>query len=191
VKRPFPYIGETPGLIDGVHIEQMGKARGLFSFFVTKQTDPAGWVNYGHVITYDWIRSRIPNCQPRRTLQRWMAQLKAGRYLEVEYVPYGGMVVRILRAKKWASQLSLDFGQPVEQLVQKASKSCWESVDARRSQCATSGALQCATSGALLPYRKESFKKKPLARISFACSDSSAPVEKSEEKALLRKKNRR
>lgn len=103
----FRFIGVTPGLIDGKHIEAMGQACWLFQYLVCRQTHPDGRVNHGKPLTYQQIASDIPNCPPERTLKRWMAKLRAYPYVAVRPVKYRGMVVRILNAKKWARQLDL------------------------------------------------------------------------------------
>jgi hypothetical protein len=105
--KKFPFIGETPGLIDGKHFKKMGKARGLFDLLVQHQTGPDGSVNYGRPIGYSWMRKRIPNPPPERTLRRWMSVLRRGGYAATRRVPYGGMVVTVLKPKKWAQQLHL------------------------------------------------------------------------------------
>lgn len=109
--RPHRFVGITIGEIDGEHIRRKGKAVRLFDYFVKRQTAPDGTVNYGRPLSYDRISQEIPNCPPRRTLQRWVARLRNEQYISAGVVRYGrtvqGIVVKILRPKKWAVQLSL------------------------------------------------------------------------------------
>jgi hypothetical protein len=133
--KKFPFVGTVRGIIDGKHWAAMGMARGLFDFLVERQTDPEGRVNYGHPITYGWMRKEIPNCPPRRTLERRMAILRQHHYVEVLIAEnFQGMIVRICRPKKWARQSRLfssekTVGNPVQNPVEKLWESCANPVE--------------------------------------------------------------
>jgi len=114
--------GLRGGLFEVKHYARMGDAVWLFGWMVLRQTTEQGGqglVLDGRPITYQEI------CRdtgfPLRTLQRWMAGLKAGGYIEIEYPRSGmrriplGMRVRILKAKKFsAGQFLLRFGEAPE-----------------------------------------------------------------------------
>jgi hypothetical protein len=98
----FRYVAIDPARADGRHITAIGKAAGLYDFLINHQTDSEGWVNYGKLISYSWIRARLPNSQPARTLRRWMARLRAGGYAEVlASRSEHGMYIRILDQTKF------------------------------------------------------------------------------------------
>jgi hypothetical protein len=111
-------------------MRELGKARGLWDLLVDKQTDAKGAVWYGKAISYDWIRSKLLNPPPERTLRRWMARLKQFGFVRVRLVPYEGFVVYLLRSDKFARQPQLPFplevhagglpaAKPVEKPVEK------------------------------------------------------------------------
>lgn len=82
-----------------------------------KQTPkPVGYVNYGHAITIDWIIDRLPATGGKplssRTLQYWIAKLRAEGYIETERKS-NGLRIRICNAKKWSEQLQIPFDKPV------------------------------------------------------------------------------
>lgn len=109
--------GLRGGLFEAKHHAGMGEAVWLFGWMVLRQTTEQGGqglVLGGRPITYQEIHRDTGF--PIRTLQRWMAALKAGGYIEIEYPRTGrrriplGMSVRILKAKKFgARQSSLAF----------------------------------------------------------------------------------
>jgi hypothetical protein len=109
----FRYVAIDPARADGKHIRAIGKAAGLFDFLIDHQTDSEGWVQYGKLISYSWIEARLPNFPGRRTLERWMARLRDGGYVEVfASRPEHGMYVRIVNQFKFPKvQLPL-FPQP-------------------------------------------------------------------------------
>jgi hypothetical protein len=115
--RPHRFVGITHGEIDAVHFRGKGKAKGLFEYFISRQTNPDGKVNYGRPMTYAQIQREIENGAqiPRRTLSRWVARLREKKYIETEIVRHGrtvlGFTVKILNPKKWALQLKLPFAQ--------------------------------------------------------------------------------
>jgi hypothetical protein len=107
----FRYIAIAPGRVDGIHVERMGQAIWLHDFLIDHQTSADGRVNYGRPISYQWIVDRFANPPPVRSLQRWMSKLKFEGYISARRLSWGqGIVVRILKAKKWSTppvQLSL------------------------------------------------------------------------------------
>lgn len=94
-------IGLRGGLIETRHYERMGAAIWLYGWLVLRQThqsDFVGWVLGGSPITYAEIEEET-GFNPR-TLERWMQTLRRWGYIETESRP-AGMIVRILRAKKF------------------------------------------------------------------------------------------
>lgn len=83
-------------------------AQGLFDFLIDLQTAPDGTIYYGKPLTYEWMRQRIPNPPAKRTLERWLAILRKAGYVSVNLARCGrsviGIVLRILKPKKWATQ---------------------------------------------------------------------------------------
>jgi hypothetical protein len=101
----FRYVAIAPGRADGKHVDGMGKAVFLHDFLIDHQTDEAGRVQYGRLITYAWIRERFKNPPPLRTLQRWMARLRDAGYIDCTAVSsQHGMRVRVLNQKKWPAK---------------------------------------------------------------------------------------
>jgi len=99
------YVAISPGRADGRHVAGMGKAVFLHDFLIDHQTDEAGRVHYGRLITYAWIRERFRNAPPKATLRKWMARLRDGGYVEcVAVCSQHGMRVRVLNQKKWPAQ---------------------------------------------------------------------------------------
>jgi hypothetical protein len=99
------YIAISPGRADGKHVDGMGKAVFLHDFLIDHQTDEAGRVHYGRLITYAWIRERFRNSPPERTLRRWMARLRNGGYIDcVAVSSKHGMRIRVLNQKKWPAR---------------------------------------------------------------------------------------
>jgi hypothetical protein len=99
------YVAISPGRADGKHVAGMGKAVFLHDFLIDHQTDEAGRVHYGRLITYSWIRLQFKNPPPKSTLRKWMARLRAGGYVEcVAVSSQHGMRVRILNQKKWPAK---------------------------------------------------------------------------------------
>ncbi len=87
-------------LFEARHYARMGSAIWLYGWLVlrqTHQTGTTGWVLGGAPICYREIEGETGF--NRRTLERWMSQLRRNEYIETEAAP-GGVVVRILKAKK-------------------------------------------------------------------------------------------
>jgi hypothetical protein len=137
-REKFPYSGVTTDVNDGKHIAGMKMARGLYEKLVEKQTHPDGRVFYGRPIGYALIRKWIPNPPPERTLRHWIARLRENRYIATRRVPYEGIIITILRPKKWARrQLSLfPPPEPVEIPVQKPVGKLWKSQISMRPEVA-------------------------------------------------------
>jgi hypothetical protein len=110
------YIGATIGLVDAKHWTRLGKAYPFFEFLITKQTSPDGKINYGRPITYAWILQQVPNAKEfglnDRKVRRLMAICKRHGYVEIARQNSKpdlciGMIVRIAKPKKWATQIPL------------------------------------------------------------------------------------
>ena len=125
VKKPLPWIGQSPDLISGTHHRAIGRARLLLDLYTHLQTDRDGRVFYGKTITYGWIRKRIPGLAIKgpdslckRTLVRHNRMLRKGGYIETESVSAHGQVigfrVRILRQTKFGPGVQMGlFNQPI------------------------------------------------------------------------------
>jgi hypothetical protein len=92
-------IGVHDGILDQKHVDAMGAAVFLYLWCLRHQTKHNGLVLGGAPITYAQINKRLG--QPERTLQRWMQSLVAGGYLELTYLNYKMMRIRILKSKKF------------------------------------------------------------------------------------------
>lgn len=117
MKLKFRYVAIDPARSSLA--SELGKASYLDEFLTHFQTDARGRVNYGKVISYEWITERMPAAVCRRTLERWMARLRAlGRVEVIADQARRGMRVRILNQKKWptSAQLSL-FAAPAPRCI--------------------------------------------------------------------------
>lgn len=88
-------------LFEAQHYERMGAAIWLYGWLVLRQThesDGVGFVLGGAPVSYREIEEETGF--NRRTLERWMAQLRARSYIWTQPLP-GGISIRILRAKKF------------------------------------------------------------------------------------------
>jgi hypothetical protein len=93
--------GLRGGLFEEQHYRRMGAAVWLYGWLVLRQTHQSGsmgWVLGGAPICYAEIEEETGF--NRRTLERWMAILRASCYIETQTVP-GGVSVRITKAKKF------------------------------------------------------------------------------------------
>jgi hypothetical protein len=87
-------------LFDAEHYARMGSAVWLYGWLVlrqTHQTGTIGWVLGGTPIHYREIEEETGF--NRRTLERWMKDLRRQRYIETAVVE-SGITIRILKAKK-------------------------------------------------------------------------------------------
>ena len=94
--------GIRGGLWDEAHLERMGPAVWLFGWLVHRQTrerNGVGLVLGGSPVTYDMIQGDTGYA--RRTLQRWMADLRAGGYVRVRRTCHSRMIIEVLKAKKF------------------------------------------------------------------------------------------
>jgi hypothetical protein len=128
LKRDHPFIGKTRDEIDGKRWKKLGPAEKLLDFLKSRQTGPNGEVYYHKELGYAWIRSKIPNAPPLRTLQRWMDRLKETGEAHVTRTAYG-MKIRLLNSRKWARQTSLFpkveiYSQPQIAPVENLRESC-------------------------------------------------------------------
>jgi hypothetical protein len=169
-RKKFPFIGTTEGLVDGDHWRRMGKARGLFDFFVKNQNDPDGQVFHGRPITYAWMCDQIENSPPARTIRRYAKILESEGYIALRVVRtphHQGIAVRILNPKKWATQLRLF---PSEKPLDFLSKSRGIPVTAESTGQARSGQTVRPQVAVSSLYRKESDidKRKTTANLAHA-----------------------
>lgn len=103
--------GIRGGLWDEAHLERMGAAVWLFGWLVHRQTrerDGVGLVLGGSALTYEMIQGDTG--YSRRTLQRWMADLRRGGYVRVRRTCHSRMIIEILKAKKFGAK-QLGFPQ--------------------------------------------------------------------------------
>lgn len=94
--------GIRGGLWDEAHLERMGPAVWLFGWLVHRQTrerNGVGLVLGGSPLTYDMIQGDTG--YSRRTLQRWMADLRSGGYVRVRRTCHSRMIIEVLKAKKF------------------------------------------------------------------------------------------
>lgn len=123
-------IGLQHGLISKKHIDSMGMSIWLYAWCIWRQTKRNGLVLGGSPLTYSRIERDL-GC-PRRTVQRWLKALQVGGYIEVTYLSFKRLKIRILKPKKHGTK---QMPLPME-------------------QCARSGAYptaECAKSGASVP----------------------------------------
>ncbi|HKV27164.1 MAG TPA: hypothetical protein VJN90_02665 [Candidatus Acidoferrales bacterium] len=103
--------GIRGGLWDEAHLERMGAAVWLFGWLVHRQTrerDGVGLVLGGSALTYGMIQDDTG--YSRRTLQRWMADLRRGGYVRVRRTCHSRMIIEVLKAKKFGAK-QLGFPQ--------------------------------------------------------------------------------
>ncbi|MGH9727034.1 MAG: hypothetical protein ACRD4V_00395, partial [Candidatus Acidiferrales bacterium] len=103
--------GIRGGLWDEAHLERMGAAVWLFGWLVHRQTrerDGVGLVLGGSALTYAMIQDDTG--YSRRTLQRWMADLRRGGYVRVRRTCHSRMIIEVLKAKKFGAK-QLGFPQ--------------------------------------------------------------------------------
>jgi len=94
--------GIRGGLWDEAHLERMGPAVWLFGWLVHRQTrerNGVGLVLGGSPLTYDMIQGDTG--YSRRTLQRWLADLRTGGYVRVRRTCHSRMIIEVLKAKKF------------------------------------------------------------------------------------------
>jgi hypothetical protein len=87
-------------LFEAKHYARMGSAVWLYGWLVlrqTHQTGTVGWVLGGAPIHYREIEEETGF--NRRTLERWMKDLRRQKYIETAVVD-SGITVKILNAKK-------------------------------------------------------------------------------------------
>jgi hypothetical protein len=93
--------GLRGGLFEQQHCARMGTAIWLYGWLVLRQTNQKadiGWVLGGKPISYREIEEETGF--NRRTLERWMRDLRRAGYIQTSVVP-AGVVVRITKAKKF------------------------------------------------------------------------------------------
>lgn len=193
----FRYIAIAPGRVDGKHVAQMGMAVFLHDFLIDHQTDEAGRVHYGRLITYGWIRARFKNAPPLRTLQRWMARLRQGGYIEcIAVSSRHGMRVRVLNPKKWpARPVQASLFPPPDPLLINSGKAGGKTVEKPRSPITTLRPDVAGASGQ--KWRSYSLYEenieetiKTIARAHAVESPVMTKAEVEKRKAFLRKQAR-
>ena len=93
-------IGVHDGIIDKKHVDSIGRSPlSLYLWCLRHQTRPNGLVLGGSPITYKRINERLG--QNERTLKRWMFCLRENGYIEVTYLSYKMMRIRVLKPKKF------------------------------------------------------------------------------------------
>ena len=92
--------GVRGGLFEKKHSDAMGESIFLFGWLVTRQTKSDGLVFGGHAFTYPEISEE--SGWPVRTLERWMARLRAGGYVRVKHTTYCRMIIWVLNPKKFS-----------------------------------------------------------------------------------------
>lgn len=103
-------IGLHGGLTEEKHRAAMGHAIWLYMWLIKRQTRRNGLVLGGAPLTYERIQGETHYAI--KTMKRWMAQLRAGGYIEVFYLNFKMMRITILKSKKFGfKQLSLPMEQ--------------------------------------------------------------------------------
>lgn len=92
-------VGIHSGLIHRKHADAMGMGVWLFMWCVLRQTRHDGLVLGGAPITYGLIRKDLD--YPKRTLRRWLYDLRTAGYIEVSYLNYRELRLRVLNPKKY------------------------------------------------------------------------------------------
>jgi len=106
-------VGLHGGVISAEHQKAMGKSIWLYLWLVKRQTKANGLVLGGAPITYQRIFSEIK--VPLRTAQRWLRLLREKGYVEISYLNYHQIRIRILKAKKFAfKQIPLPLDDPAK-----------------------------------------------------------------------------
>jgi hypothetical protein len=99
-------IGVHDGILDKKHVDGMGSAVWLYLWCLRHQTRHNGLVLGGTPITYAFINQRLG--QPERTVRRWAFLLRKLGYIEVTYLNYKKMRIKVSKSKKFTfKQLSL------------------------------------------------------------------------------------
>jgi len=118
--------GLRGGLFEQRHCVRMGASIWLYGWLVLRQTsqhEGMGWVLGGSPITYREIEEETGF--NRRTLERWMRDLRRTGYIETETAP-AGIVVRITKAKKFPQ--SAQGGRRIEgglrRVAEGAARNC-------------------------------------------------------------------
>ncbi len=105
-KPPKPKNGHLLGLRDGVleekHQRQMGQARWLFDWLISKETsekDGIGIVNYGKPLTTNEISLALG--RPQKTIKRWISRLRTWAYIRTTKTLSQGLIFTIHKAKRF------------------------------------------------------------------------------------------
>lgn len=102
-------IGKQSGAVHRFHAEKMGMAVYLFDWCLWRQTKGSGLIYGGAPVTYAMIQK--DTAFATRTLERWMSTLVQHKYVEVTYLNYCKMRIKVLNSKKFtARQSSIKWG---------------------------------------------------------------------------------
>lgn len=119
--------GLRGGLFEAQHYERMGQAIWLYGWLVLRQTrerDGIGFVLGGRPISYREIEEETGFA--RKTLERWMQNLRRSRYIETTTAP-GGIIVRIHKAKKFARAGGRHAENGFQQVLRETVGNLWKS----------------------------------------------------------------
>lgn len=189
MKPQHPWLGQSPDIVSGVHHRKIGPARLLFDFYTAKQTDADGRVYYGRTMTYDWIRSQIPECPTKRTLRRYNRRLRRGGYIRTRTVVQNreniGLTVTIMNQTKFRTALKRITGEqqrlfnqplrlpPVQKLVEN--KKIWpQGVETNPS----SGGVKSGPEKAVLRKKPETYTSNTRAQNPRVVPSSNADWQK-------------
>lgn len=118
-------IGLHGGIVEEKHRQAMGQAIWLYMWLVKRQTRRNGLVLGGSPLTFARISEETH--YPERSMQRWLRDLQIAGYIEVTYLNFKMLRIRILKAKKFGvTQSDLPFTHPpkvAEGTVQPSAKS--------------------------------------------------------------------
>lgn len=167
-------------LFEAQHYERMGAAIWLYGWLVLRQTHQSGsvgWVLGGSAITYGEIEEET-GFNPR-TLERWMQALRRGGYVETETRP-GGIIVRILRAKKFP-QVARKSADGVRKVAGQRTHGCGDTY----TQVSGNKSLERRIRSSLLDRSTtktdtQLFHRDLHSPLETAASDQKGPVEKSD-----------
>ncbi len=168
-------IGVESGLVDAKHYEKMGAAVWLFLWCVWRQTKRNGLVLGGMPLTYDEIATR--SGFPARKLRYWLKTLVDHHYIEVTYLNFKMLRLRVVKQKKWTAEQGR---LPLEPSTENSQSSA----SSHRRKTVVSGAVNSQSSDekqsiqADFQYREQ---ENHSSRASGGCQDQqTASLERSE-----------
>lgn len=120
-------VGLREWVVTEEHRREMGPARFLYEWLTTRQTDGDGWVLGGKPLTYREISADLGGSS-ERTLKRWMARLRSGKYIQVWHTDGFKLRLRILGQQKFTAQ-QLALFERCGNVVPILRKSCGKAVN--------------------------------------------------------------